>query len=292
MHADEIDIDAEMVRRLVGGQFPEWADLTVRPAAVTGTDHRMFRLGEALAVRLPRHARAAGQVAKEARWLQRLGPALPCPVPIPLAVGAPGEGFPLAWSVCLWLGGEPPPSAGGVDLGRNLAAFVAALRRQPTDDAPPPGPDNSWRGVPLARRERVTQAALGQLEGEIDVEAARAAWARDRDAPAWTGAPVWIHGDLQAGNLLTRDGRLAAVLDFGCLAVGDPACDLQPAWFVLGPEGRAAFRDALQADDADWARGRGWALSVALLQLPYYRDSHPALANGARVAINAVLVDL
>ena len=292
MHEDEIDTDAALVRRLIAAQFPRWAALDVTPVVSSGTDNAMYRLGGEMAVRLPRHLAAARQVDKEPRWLKVLAPHLPLAIPAPLARGAPGGDFPLPWSVCRWLDGETAEHvADRRRMASELAAFLVALRKIDTREAPAPGKHNFWRGVPLAQRDPVTQGAILALKGEIDTRAVTAAWARDMNAPLWRGAPVWIHGDLSAGNLLAKDGRLCAVIDFGGLAVGDPACDLIVAWSLFDAEARAAFREGLTADDAMWARGRGWALSVALVALPHYRDSNPAIAAGARRIIAAVLGD-
>jgi aminoglycoside phosphotransferase (APT) family kinase protein len=292
MHDDEIASDAALVRRLLAAQFPQWAELDITPVASSGTDNAMYRLGAEMAVRLPRHLAAAPRVEKERRWLPVIAPHLPLAIPLPLARGAPGADYPLPWSVCRWLGGEPAePVADARHLAMDLAAFIMALRKIDTRDAPAPGKHNFWRGVPLVLRDAVTGAAIAALAGEIDTRAATAAWERDRDAPAWPDAPLWIHGDLSAGNLLTADGRLCAVIDFGGLAVGDPACDLIVAWSLFAGPAQAVFRESLAADAASWARGRGWALSTALVALPYYRDSNRVIAANARRIIAAVLAD-
>ncbi|MFI7277749.1 aminoglycoside phosphotransferase family protein [Streptomyces sp. NPDC049879] len=283
---------------------PRWADLPVAAVASTGTDNAMFRLGDDLAVRLPRIPGAVGNVTAEQHWLPRLAPHLPFAVPAPVGLGAPGEGFPWPWSVLRWLDGANPavgrlaePAALAAGLGR----FVSALRDVPAGGGPAAG-----RGVPLARRDADTRAAIGELralaaagtpEGRdgrpFDLDAVTAAWDDALRAPAYTGPPVWVHGDLSPGNVLTgQDGRLTAVIDFGCLGTGAPDIDLMPAWNLLPAAARPALRAALGADDAAWARGRGWALSVALLQLPYYRETNPGLAASARHVIGEVLADV
>jgi aminoglycoside phosphotransferase (APT) family kinase protein len=297
MHADEVPTDAELVRRLVAAQFPEWAGLPIRPVPSGGTDNAIYRLGDDLAVRLPRVGWAVGQVGKEHRWLPRLAPHLPLAVPVPLAAGEPGEGYPWPWSVCRWLDGENATLDRLSDPCRaaeELAGFLIALRGIDPAGGPPPGEHNSGRGVPLAERDarvRESLAALNELGGEIDTDAAAAIWEDSLAAPAWDGPPVWLHGDLQSGNLLAQNGRLSAVIDFGCLGVGDPACDLMVAWNLFTGESRAAFRATLAPDDASWARGRGWALSVGLIALPYYLPTSPAMVRYARHTIAAVLGD-
>lgn len=294
MHADEVDTDASLVRRLLAAQFPHWADLSIEPVASAGTENAIFRLGDDMAVRLPRRPGATEQLEKEHRWLPRLAPLLPLAVPVPLANGTPAEGYPSHWSVCRWLEGEnvtierlaDPAQAAG-----DLAQFVIALQRIDPTDGPPPGEHNFHRGVPLVVRDACTRSAIADLDGLVDTEAVTAAWEADLQAPAWDGPLVWVHGDLQSGNLLAVQGRLSAVIDFGGLGVGDPACDLIVAWSLFSGESREAFRTALSIDDATWARGRGWALSVALIFIPYYLDTNPVGVVDARRTIDKVLAD-
>ncbi|MEE4591712.1 aminoglycoside phosphotransferase family protein [Streptomyces sp. DSM 41524] len=290
MHADERPIDAALVRRLLAAQFPRWAGLPIERFASSGTVNALFRLGDDLAVRLPRIAGGAGDVEREHHWLPRLAPALPVPIPAVLGRGAPGDGFPWPWTVHRWLDGENPregrvarPGA----LAADLAEFIVALRRIGPADGPP-----AYRGGPLREVDEETRTAIGLLRGPagaIDTDAATAAWEEALAAPGWDGPPVWVHSDLMPGNLLVADGRLSAVIDFGTAGVGDPACDLVPAWNLLPASVRTDFRAALGVDDATWARGRGWALSMALIQLPYYRETNPAMAANARHVIDQVL---
>lgn len=294
MHIDEVHTDVSLVGRLLTAQFPQWADLCIEPVHSAGTDNVIHRLGDDMAVRLPRIRRAAGQVDKEHRWLPRLAPLLPLAIPVPLGKGMPAEDYPWQWSVYRWLDGEDvtveriaDPRHAAIELGR----FVAALQRIDPDDGPRPGEHNSFRGVALAERDASTRMAITSLDGTIDAGAATQAWEAALHAPVWDGPLVWIHGDLLAGNLLARQGRLSAVIDFGCLGVGDPACDVMAAWTFLSAESREAFRAAVHVDDATWARGRGWALSVGLIALPYYQVSNPVLARIARRAIDEALAD-
>lgn len=294
MHADEVHTDAALVRRLIGAQFPQWAALPVVPVRSAGTDNAIYRLGEDMAVRLPRIHWAVEQVAKEQHWLPRLAPQLPLPIPLPLAQGQPAFGYPWRWSVYGWLPGEHITVADLTNpdqLAADLARFIAALQRIDPAGGPPPGPHNGWRGAPLVSRDTPTRAAIASLGGELDTHAVTAAWETALRTPAWEQPPVWIHGDLSGGNLLTAQGQLSAVIDFGCLGVGDPACDLIVAWSLLPASARAVLRQALGVDDPTWARGRGWALSVALIALPYYRTSNPILVASARHTIAQILAD-
>lgn len=292
MHADEIHTDAALVRRLLRGQFPHWAGLPIAPVPSAGTDNALYRLGDGMVVRLPRIGWATDQSALEREWLPRLAPLLPLAVPAPLAMGRPAEGYPWDWAVYRWLDGEDATRARIEDPAQataELAHFILTLHRVDPALGPPPGPPRSGRSEPLAARDAAVRDAIVASEGLVDTGAAAAAWETALCAPEWPGPPVWIHGDLLPGNLLFAHGRLSAVLDWSCLGLGDPAVDLLPAWSFLDADARPLFRRALAVDDATWARGRGWALSVGLIALPYYQTTNPVLAGVARRAIEAVL---
>nr|WSS69521.1 aminoglycoside phosphotransferase family protein [Streptomyces sp. NBC_01175] len=286
MHANETKTDAALVRRLLAAQFPAWADLPVEPVRSSGTVNAIYRLGTDLTVRLPRVEGGSRDVATEHRWLPRLAPHLPHAIPAPLAQGVPGEGYPWSWSVCRWLdGANPGAGAAGAELACDIAEFVLALRHVDTTDGPP-----AFRSEPLAARDTATRGALDTLHGVIDTAAAADAWAAALRAPAPEGPAVWVHGDLQRGNVLvTGDGRLSAVIDFGCMGLADPAVDLIPAWYLLRAEARPTFRTRVGADPATWERARGWALSIALMELSYYRTSNPVMAGTARRVIGEVV---
>ncbi|MFE1271929.1 aminoglycoside phosphotransferase family protein [Streptomyces sp. NPDC058758] len=263
--------DEDLVRRLIVAQFPHWAGLGVRRVASAGTDNAMFRLGDDLVVRLPKAPWATGQIEKERRWLPRLAPALPLPVPVPVGAGVPGEGFGAPWGVYAWLDGADAWNAPVTDLAHaaeELGRFGVALRAADAGDGPP-----SFRGGPVTAWEDgalpVAVAALADA-GLLDARAALDAWDRVLALPAWDRDPVWLHGDLLPGNLLTRDGRLSAVIDFGGLGTGDPAADLMPAWTLLSPATRPLFRAASRVDPATWSRGRGWALCWGLVTDHHY----------------------
>ncbi|MEU3911619.1 aminoglycoside phosphotransferase family protein [Streptomyces sp. NPDC029721] len=291
MHADEADTDESLVRALIRAQFPQWAGLPVTRVVSAGTDNAMYRLGDGMAVRLPRIPGAAADVAKENRWLPRLAPHLPLDVPEPLGQGVAGEGFPYPWSVYRWLEGEnlfdePVTDLHATALG--LGRFVEALRGVDATGAPA-----SFRGGPVATRDEGVRAAIRDLgaDGTHDAAAATALWEETLRLPQWEGAPVWLHGDLLPGNLLARDGRLRAVIDFGGVGAGDPACDTMAAWTLLTAETRGTFREASGADEATWARGRGWALCFGLTAEHYYRETNPALAAVAHRTTTEALTD-
>ncbi|WP_416981070.1 aminoglycoside phosphotransferase family protein [Streptomyces sp. T028] len=289
MHPDEVDLEAPLVSRLIAAQFPEWAGLPVRRLPSSGTENAMFRLGTDKVVRLPRHPRAVESVAHERRWLARLGPSLQVAAPVLLAEGAPGGDFPWPWSVYRWLEGRNPV-AGAVEepqrLAADLGAFVAGLREVDVRDGPP-----NCRGIPLDERDRHTRDALAQLRGRIDTDTVTALWEEALRVPGRTAPGVWAHGDLSPGNVLVAQGRLTAVIDFGTVGVGDPAVDLIPAWNLLPASARGTFRKAVGADDDEWARGRGWALSISLIQLPYYWETNPPLAENSRHVIHEILTE-
>jgi aminoglycoside phosphotransferase (APT) family kinase protein len=288
MHDGELEIDSDLVRRLLAAQFPRWAGLALERVGSFGTDLAIFRLGEELAVRLPRIEWAADQPLKEQEWLPVLAPHLPLAVPVPLATGVPGEDYPWHWSVVPWLPGDDltvAPLADPVAAARQLAEFVLALRELDPTGAPPA------RFASLERRDRVTREAIAQLDGRLDTAAATAAWEAALGTPLWEGSPLWSHGDLLPGNLLAADGRLTAAIDFGCLGAGDPACDLLAAWSLFRGEAREAYRAALGVDDTTWARGRAFALSAGLLQVPYYETTNPTLAAIGGTMIEETLAE-
>ncbi|MBF9132072.1 aminoglycoside phosphotransferase family protein [Plantactinospora sp. S1510] len=262
-----IAVDAEQVRRLVADQFPQWADLPVRPVANGGWDNWTFHLGSRRSVRLPSASEYALAVDKEHRWLPELAPRLPLPIPVPLAKGKPGAGYPYSWSIYSWLDGEPASPdriADPIGFATDLAEFLAALQGVDTAAGPRPGQHNWFRGGTLRTYGRKAERALTALDGRIDVDLAREIWQNALDA-RWDGVESWFHGDVAKGNLLLDDGKLAAVIDFGTCGVGDPACDLAIAWTLLTADGRQALRERLSVDEATWARGRGWALWKTLV---------------------------
>ena len=288
MHTDELEIDDSLVRRLLAAQFPHWADLPIERVEHAGTDNAIYRLGDDLAVRLPRIHWAAGQPEKEHEWLPKLAPLLPLPIPVPLALGAPGGGYPWHWSLCPWLEGETASLDRVADtrqLAADLAQFVAALRR-----IDPAGGPIASRGGPLAPLADEILEVIGSLRGEFDADAVTAVWNAALDAPPWDGPPVWTHGDLDPRNLLVAHGRLSGVIDLSGVGVGDPACDVASAWKVLPTQVRAIFREALSVDAATWERGRGWVIQQAVMILSYYTlETNAVLVLEACRWLNEVL---
>ncbi|MCX3062021.1 aminoglycoside phosphotransferase family protein [Streptomyces beihaiensis] len=289
LHDDEPDIDEKLVRALVDDQFPQWSGLPLTLVDSNGTSNVLFRLGDERVVRLPRVRGSVPDLERERRWMPFLAPRVPVPVPEPVAVGAPGRGFPWPWAVHRWLDGVNP-TVGRLErptaLAQDLAAFVTALQRVDTAGAP-----ESYRGRPLVERDADTREVIGSLAGTIDTQTALAVWDAAVAAPRGDRPDVWLHADLQPGNMLVADGRLSAVIDFGCMGLGDPAVDLIVAWYVLDAPERAVYRAGLDLDDAAWARGRGWALTIAVNELAYYRQSNRFMADTAARVIEEVLTE-
>jgi aminoglycoside phosphotransferase (APT) family kinase protein len=292
MHAGQADIDEDLVHRLVRAQFPRWADLPVKQLASGGTVNAVYRLGDALTVRLPLTAGSVQDIAREMRWLPQLAPALPVTIPTVVASGEPGEGYPWPWAVHEWIDGETPVEgrlASPELIAHDLAGFVKALRSATVEGGPA-----AYRGVPLAGVDQETRQAFEELshtDEPFDIDLATAVWDDALAAPLWTGPACWLHSDLMPSNLLVSGGKLTAVLDFATVGIGDPACDLIPAWNLLPSAARQVFRDAVQADEAMWRRGRGWALSMAAIQLPYYRTTNPIISGNARYVISEILAE-
>jgi len=293
LHQDEFDIDEALVRRLLVGQVPQWAELPLRLVEPIGTDNVMIRLGDALAVRLPRIEAAAAGIIKEQQLVPRIAPHLPVAVPVPVGVGVPGQGYPWSWSVYRWvLGRNPEPGEADLRLAGELADFVRALRGVDTFGLTAEGPLHSYRADPIQLRDTVTRAGIDDCAGLLDTVGVVRAWEQARRVAEFTGPPVWMHADLHPGNLLVRDGHLAAVLDWGGLALGDPALDCLVAWTLLSPLTRPTFRARVGVDEDAWWRGRAWALSIALVALPYYARTNTQITRWARYTIHQVVEDV
>jgi aminoglycoside phosphotransferase (APT) family kinase protein len=287
------DITVDLVTGLIEDQFPQWADLRVRPVEADGIDNTTFRLGQAMSVRLPSADAYVEQVDKEHRWLPVLAGRLPLPIPEPLAKGVPGRGFPRPWSVYRWIDGDPATPENIDDMVRfatDLAAFLGALYRIDPADGPRPGTHNFFRGGPVDVYDDETREALAALRGHIDTALAAEVWEAALKAGP-PGPPAWFHGDAQPGNLLIRDGRLSAVIDFGTSGVGDPACDTTIAWTFLPGDASRAFREGLPFDEATWARGRGWAVWKAMIVLVHALEDDPEDAAFTTRVIEAILAD-
>src|SRR5215469_1355488 len=285
----EVETGVGLVRRLLAAQFPHWADLPLRAVPSAGWDNEIYRLGADLAVRLPRRLIGAEQVPRQHRWLPVLAGRLPLAIPAMAGQGVPGEGYPWPWSITSWLPGQIAAGCHGLDLAAaaiRLAGFLAALRAVD----PAGGPASQFRHD-LVSRDRLVTSGIDALGDVPYGQAAARAWRRALAASAWDGPPVWMHGDLHPANLLITDGQLTGVIDFGLLAVGDPAVDLMAAWTFLSGPARHAFRIALPADQATWERGRGWALELGI-RCAAYATGNPLLGEIGKYTIRQVLTEL
>ncbi len=295
MPAAEVDVTADLVRRLLAGQHPDLSALPVEFLA-NGWDNVMFRVGDDLVVRMPRRAPAVQILLHEQQWLPLLARRLPLPIPYPQRTGHPALGYPWPWSVVPYLPGEPAADAATLDpldAATAVGGFLGALHVP----APADAPENPYRGVPLSGRDRNFAGNLRLLSGQVDEAAVARVWTGALEAPAYDGPPAWLHGDLHPANILVSDGRVSAVIDFGDITSGDPAADLSVAWMLLPREWHGAFREAYRAaggaagladDDALWTRAKGWALNLSLVFCAHSADN-PRLLGIGRRTLDAVL---
>jgi aminoglycoside phosphotransferase (APT) family kinase protein len=275
------DLTVDLVTCLIAKQFPHWAQLEVRPVQHDGWDNTTFRLGDTLSVRLPSADGYVAQVEKEHRWLGVLGAHLSLAVPTSLHLGQPDCGYPRPWSIRQWIDGDVlnRSRVDQMQLAADLAGFLRQLWMVPTTDAPAAGPHNFLRGMHPHVYEADISGVLTELdtqrvdpENEIDLDLGqcRAVW-DSAAASHWEPAPRWIHGDLAPSNLLVNHHRLAAVIDFGTCAVGDPACDLVMFWTYFDQPAAQRFKELLahdhQINAGTWQRARSWALWKGLITL-------------------------
>jgi len=269
MTNDALNINVNLVQQLVSSQFPDWSDLTITEVHPNGWDNRTFRLGDKMSVRLPSAERYSLQVDKEQKWLPILSEKLPLPIPVPLAKGEPNHKYPYNWSIYEWIDGDTAASERIDDMpefATALGGFLIALRRVNTTGGPGPGPGH--RGGDLNVYNDQTRQAIEILRSKSNLDTERLSEVWDAAvASKWVNPPVWIHGDVSSGNILVKDGEIAAVIDFGSAAIGDPACDLSIAWTMFDKDSRDAFRIRMDLDDDTWARGRGWTLWKSLILL-------------------------
>ena len=282
---------ADLPRKLIARQFPHWAHLPLSHVKSSGTDNHIWRLGSALAIRMPKVEWAAESVARECEFLPRFS-GLPLAIPTVVAQGTPDEGYPYVWSVCDWLEGEAADLTALSDpaqAAHDLAAFILAMSAHDPTGGPVSGSGNNLRGGLLAARDGHTRKAISNLTNEIDTRCAIAIWQAALAAPSSESRNTWIHSDLKEGNLLLREGRLSAVIDFGMLAVGDPAVDVTPAWSCFEGPARSAFLAALNPDAACLARAKGWTLSIAAISWVYYREKNPTLTRISEQTLHRLL---
>lgn len=287
------EINIDLVRRLVSKQFPQWKNLPIKPVAIGGWDNRTFYLGKQMLVRMPSGEEYAPGVGKEQKWLPVLAPLLPLPIPAPLAMGEPGEGYPWHWSVYQWIEGETAAFTDIKDMNnfsKTLANFIMSLEEIDTTDGPCPELGGFSYIGGLRAYDEETRRAIAALDNKIDGNLATNLWETALKT-TWQHDPVWVHGDISAGNLLVNHGKLCAVIDFGGLAVGDPACDLVIAWKFFHGKNRETFKKRLPFDEGTWARGRAWALWKAMIIAAEFNESNVVESTNCWRTITEVLDD-
>ncbi|MDX8051118.1 aminoglycoside phosphotransferase family protein [Lentzea sp. BCCO 10_0798] len=266
----ETTTDVSLVDELIRTQFPRWHGLPITEVVHGGTSHALYRLGDDLAVRLPRREWARDDPSKEAVVVPLVAPHLPVAVPEPLELGEPALGYPYQWSVVRWVAGEMAPvEEASEDTPHRLAALIRALHEVDATDRP----WTTYRGRLDARdNDDAVRSCIAQVGGDPRLVTV---WEDALNAPRWDQPGRWLHADLHVGNLIFTGGELTGVIDWSSAGVGDPAGDLMTAWLYLDERGRKAFqREMSEYDDAAWARAKGWALHLAVLALPYYRDTN------------------
>lgn len=283
-----IEISTELAERLIKEQFPDWSNFPVYPVAKSGHDNRTFHLGSEMSIRLPSGADYAPQIEKELFWLPKLKPHLSLPIACPLAKGEPASYYPFSWSINQWLAGDMANHHNVINhaqFAADLAAFLKQLQAIEASNGSAAGRHNFYRGGALSIYHEETQMALAALKGKLRTEKLNTIWSLALESE-WDKENVWVHGDVAPGNLLVRDGKLSAVIDFGMLGVGDPACDYTMAWTFFNKQSREIFFRMLGCDEDTQNRARGWALWKALIT---YHEKDLAIAANAKYTIDAIL---
>lgn len=290
LHENEFQITKELVTTLLQIQCPQWAELPLEPIKSAGTDNALFRLGKNLVVRLPKIDWATNSIHKECVWVPRLAKHLNTPLSEPVFEGKADANYPWPWMIVKWNEGENPGFEKENEyetLAVDLAHFVSQLHDITLSDGP-----SSRRGTPLSSVDEETRTAIASLKNEIDVECITKLWDSLSQLPRWDKKPVWVHGDLLPGNILIKNNRLSAVIDCSDVGMGDPATDLIIAWSLLNQNSRKLFQENLKnIDEITWGRGKGRALSIALIILPYYKNTNSTLTAVARNMIRQILSD-
>jgi aminoglycoside phosphotransferase (APT) family kinase protein len=290
LHEDQVDVDADVVRRLVAAQFPQWRDEPVSALATAGTVNAVFRLGTGKVARLPLRPGAGDLVHREFEAALELLGATRFPTPEPLALGRPGEGYPFAWSISTWVPGTPADEldvTAATGLAADLGEFVRGVRNLPLHGRRFAG---TGRGGNLHVHDAWVAQCLESSEGLLDVESLRSLWARFRRLPH-VAADVVVHGDLIPGNVLVAGGRLAGILDVGGLGPADPALDLIAGWHLFEGPAREEFRRAAGGDELDWVRSQAWAFQQSLGLVPYYATTNPRMSALGRSTLERILAD-
>ncbi|MFD8307775.1 aminoglycoside phosphotransferase family protein [Streptomyces sp. NPDC059690] len=292
MHDDQVDVTTDIVAALVQEQFPQWSDKAIQLLSSTGTVNAIFRIGDDLAARFPLRlvdaAQALAVLEREARASAELAQVSRFPVPEPVALGKPGSGYPMPWSIQTWLPGTVAVHAdpsGSDAFAEDLAAFISALRGAETRGRRFDG-DN--RGGVLAHHDDWMAQCFEESKEFLDVPRLQQVWSHFRELPR-TAADVMSHGDLIPGNVLVAGDRLAGVLDTGGFGPADPALDLVSAWHLLQPGPREVLRRRLDCDDLEWERGKAWAFEQAMGVVWYYAETNPTMSGMGRRTLDHIL---
>lgn len=288
-----LTVPIKTVQNLIKEQFPQWADLPIIAVEPGGWDNKTFRLGNEMLIRMPSAACYAEKVSKEQELLPILAKQLSIPIPEPIALGKPSADYPFPWSIYRWIEGSNADTLKPEELpqfAHDAAQFLNALRTADTTGGLAPGTHNFFRGAHVSVYDADARQALQKLRGIIDVDYAASAWEKALSS-TWQHPTVWVHGDFSPGNILVKDGKLTAVIDFGGTAIGDPACDLVIAWTFLDKQSSEMFKSTIDLDDDTWARARGWALWKAMITLADIEDKGAAEAEKQKQIINAILND-
>ncbi len=287
------NITENLVQELIAEQFPELANLSIKPVKFSGHDNRTFHLGDKMLVRLPSAEKYAAKVAKEQKWLPILALYLSLPIPTPLHLGAPSQNYPWNWSIYNWIEGDSANALAINDLesqaiALDLAKFLNELQKIDITGAPVPGKHNFYRGASPKVYDEEARSAIKSLRDFIDTDRAAAIWEKAISSK-WDKPPVWIHGDLAPGNILIKNKKLSAVIDFSGICVGDPACDLVIAWNSFTTMARQIFKDNVGLDADTWERAKGWALWKAMITLASLEDKTSLEAIKQLQIINEVV---
>jgi aminoglycoside phosphotransferase (APT) family kinase protein len=286
-------INEHLVTKLISEQFLQWKDLPIKSVPHQGCDNKTFRLGDHMLVRVPSSEEYVRQVKKEHKWLPLLAPNLPLPIPEPIAMGKPSKYYPWNWSIYRWLDGDSANSLKLDDINLEtialqLAHFLNEFHKFDAAGAPTPGLHNWWRAAHTSVYDAETRMLIYKLKNFINVDKATSLW-EVAISSKWGKDPVWVHGDISSGNILLKDNKLSAVIDFGCMGIGDPACDLTIAWTFFKNKSREVFKNSIGLDPNTWSRARGWALWKALYELSQLEDKSSTKAIEQKRIIHDVL---
>ncbi|MFJ8089151.1 aminoglycoside phosphotransferase family protein [Lysinibacillus sp. NPDC095746] len=288
-----IKIDVDLVSKLINSQFPEWSNLEIKSVKKSGNDNKTFHLGNSMSVRLPSDEVYVPQVEKEQKWLPILAKHLSTPISEPLAKGEPSGDYPHPWSVNKWLDGEIVTIENIDDpnqFANELGGFLVELQSIDASGGPLAGEHNFYRGGDIVVYDDECRDAINNNVTTFNKHILEEIWELALTSK-WAGGPVWVHGDIAPGNILIKNGKLRAVIDFGILGVGDPSCDAAMAWTFFDDKSRKTFKNALNFDEETWNRARGWALWKALITYDYNKQSNKAVADEQCNIINVIIND-